>query len=736
MTDILKLASGEEKENDGLPRGDDDTQIAKMIEWADEFDQHMQRALDRSDKARDFYDGKQWTTEELIALDARGQPPTVMNRIFPRVNDTLGAEDENKTDPRAYPRTFDAHNDESEAATDSLRAWDDIQKYNDKMLRVLENLAVEGYGAVVFQLGREVDPGPDGKLDLNVINLVGVPRERLFWDPHSQEPDFSDALYKGMVTWMHYSEALARWPDHAEILDASRNSANDTSTDNTLEDRPRWFHTTLQRVAVREVWYHETDKDGKKIWMGAKYVRGGFLEEPEKVVWVDDKGDTYCPLRMVSGFVNRDNERYGMVFNMISPQEEVNKRRSKALHHFVSNAFMYEEHAIPQVQTFKQEASKPDGALMVADGVLKEGGVEFLSMSDRGQAHLALEQEAKAEIDELGPHANLPAGAPQDLSARSFFAQQQAGMRKIGPLFKNYRAFKLDVYRHAWYGIRKFWPEERWIRVRDKSDSNGYRFVQINQSMTRGERLTELAKRGAQPEDAVRQSMGQEGLELLVKLQTEIQQAQQIGQQNGFEVNMQEAQVDMIKKLLASPKAKEKFKVNDISRLDVDILIDVTPKSTILEHEQFTMLSEMKRNGVDIPMETIIKASMLHNKGEVLEAMKKQQEAGAQAQQQQQQLQMQALQAQVEKMMADAKAAMAKAEQLMADAAKKRAEVEIEIPAEADRDEAQSAKLVSEAQKNASEARAIPEKLDIERAKIRAQEKAAAAKPQGGNSGK
>ena len=38
-------------------------------------------------------------------------------------------------------------------------------------------------------------------------------------------------------------------------------------------------------------------------------------------------------------------------------------------------------------------------------------------------------------------------------------------------------------------------------------------------------------RRGASPEDAVRQSMGQEGLEFLEKKQEELQQAQQMGQQ-------------------------------------------------------------------------------------------------------------------------------------------------------------------------------------------------------------
>src|SRR5690606_21503244 len=142
-----------------------------------------------------------------------------MNRIFPRVNDTLGAEDDNRTDPRAFPRSYNAHNDESEAATDALRYWEESVEFDNKALQVLENATIEGAGGCVFELDTEADPGRDGKYDRNVISLKYVPWDRLFWDPHSRDPYFEDALYKGILTWMHYSQALQRWPDKKDVLE-------------------------------------------------------------------------------------------------------------------------------------------------------------------------------------------------------------------------------------------------------------------------------------------------------------------------------------------------------------------------------------------------------------------------------------------------------------------------------------------------------------------------------------
>ena len=43
----------------------------------------------------------------------------------------------------------------------------------------------------------------------------------MFCDPHSSEPDFSDAGYLGLVIWMNYDDALAMYPDDKEALDTT-----------------------------------------------------------------------------------------------------------------------------------------------------------------------------------------------------------------------------------------------------------------------------------------------------------------------------------------------------------------------------------------------------------------------------------------------------------------------------------------------------------------------------------
>ena len=58
----------------------------------------------------------------------------------------------------------------------------------------------------------------------------------------------------------------------------------------------------------------------------------GFLAQPVKSPFLDHQGKSTSGLLMTSAQVDRENNRYGMIRDLISEQDEINKRRSKALH--------------------------------------------------------------------------------------------------------------------------------------------------------------------------------------------------------------------------------------------------------------------------------------------------------------------------------------------------------------------------------------------------------------------
>ena len=65
-------------------------------------DQSIEASADyrkRAERDRDFYDGVQWTSEEIEEMNRRGQPVPVFNHIFPKINYILGTEIATRVDP-------------------------------------------------------------------------------------------------------------------------------------------------------------------------------------------------------------------------------------------------------------------------------------------------------------------------------------------------------------------------------------------------------------------------------------------------------------------------------------------------------------------------------------------------------------------------------------------------------------------------------------------------------------
>ena len=147
---------------------------------------------------RAYYDGEQWTANELAALRARNQPAITDNRIKDKVEYLLGLERRTRTDPRAFPRN-PSDEKAAEAATDALRYVADDNDFAQVRSAVAENMLVEGYGAaeVIIERGAKMPK----------VSIKRIRWDRFYYDPYSMDGDFSDANYLGIVTWMDAAEA-------------------------------------------------------------------------------------------------------------------------------------------------------------------------------------------------------------------------------------------------------------------------------------------------------------------------------------------------------------------------------------------------------------------------------------------------------------------------------------------------------------------------------------------------
>ena len=637
---------------DAAPSKDGMLDVGDLCRMFEESEDSSYESRKLSERDRDYVDNKQLTAKEISTLEGRGQPPVIDNRIKTKIDYLVGLEKQQRIDPKAMPRT-PKHETDADGATEALRYVAEEQDYDAKRSGVWRNMLVEGFGGVGVSVAESMDYNGQPGIEVRVRRYSW---DRLFYDPHSAETDFSDAGYFGAILWMDYDDALAMYkdnPDAANILESTLTNA----PSDTYDDKPKhslWADKKRKRVRICQIWVKRDEQ-----WHFAEYTKGGILKagpSPYKT----DKGESDCELFLQSAYCDRDNNRYGLVREMISLQDEINKRRSKSLHLLSSNQTMYEDGAIENIEVFRREKAKADGTMKVAPGALRDQRVQTISGVEVATAQFQLLQESKNAIDLKGPNATEMGDKAQGSNAasgRAIVASQQGGMIQIGDLMDSLRHLDRRVFRAMWNRIRQYWTAEKWIRVTD--DDQNVKWVGVN---------------------------------------VDPQQIQMLAAQD--------------------PQSADKIKgiVSNIAEMDCDIIIDEAPDSLSPQLEQFQALVELKKFDTDgeIPFKSIVRAAPnLKGKQAILNEMEERGQQKAQASQPMQQLQMRGAQAEVAESESKVALNMAKAQEAgMPDQPQQPQQGEYEPPAEL-----QNAKIVAEIEKLLSEARksdATTEKTQME----------------------
>lgn len=514
------------------------TELVQMFEASEDATQTARAASERD---RDYHDNIQLTAEELKTLKKRGQPPYIDNRIKTKIDYLVGLEKQQRVNPRALPRT-PLHEQDADSASQALNYVADEENFDYKRSAIWRNLLIEGAG------GMAVSVEQDAK-GYWCVRLRRISWDRMFWDPHSAEVDFSDATYLGTVQWMDYDDAVSMYaenPDAADILDATISSV---ATTDTYDDKPKfnqWADKKRRRVRIVAIWIKRDEE-----WFFAEFTKGGILKSGPSP-FRDDQGKSDCELIFQSAYVDRENNRFGLVRELISLQDAINKRNSKALHQLNTAQIITNEMGLAgqDVEKLRREAARPDGVIVLTGSDEIGKNFQFNTRTDLAQAQFLLLQEAKNSIDLKGPNATAMGDKAQGSAAASgkaIIASQQGGMVSLGDLLDNLRHLDLRTFRAIWNRIRQFWTEEKWLRVTDDDSSVGW-----------------------------------------VVANADPQRMQMIQMQN--------------------PELAQKVKgvIGNVAELDCDIIIDESPLSP--QTDQWESLIQLKQAGVQIPDKALIRA--------------------------------------------------------------------------------------------------------------------------------
>jgi hypothetical protein len=420
-----------------------------------------QRAL----VAMDYYDSDQFTREELTTLALRGQPAITVNRIKPAINSIIGVTERGRSDPRAWPRTpRDARS--ADAATDILRYIADFNRFKRLKQDCFRDLLVPGSCAAL--VGVDAD---------SQVTITQVRWEEFFHDPRSRRQDFKDARYLGVAKWMYADDVEALYPEKAAGIAATLDAGSGgggLGVDQSFQDRPlqgalspSWIDAKQQRLMVVEMYLKDAG-----TWRRCVFTGGDVLEDGPSP-YLDHRGRADCPIEAMSAYVKRDNARYGAVWDMIGPQDEINKRRSKSVHLLSTTRIeVRDQQAIDvDADVARREAARPDGVIPYGWG-LAPNTVEF-------QGNMEMLQEAKAEIERMGPNPAILGRSNDNASGRALLARQQSGLAELGNLYGALEDWELRIYRQCWSRAKQFWRAPQFIRVTDDEDAP--KFIELNQ---------------------------------------------------------------------------------------------------------------------------------------------------------------------------------------------------------------------------------------------------------------
>lgn len=436
---------------------------------------HWRREADR---AADYYDGNQLSPETVEKLKDRGQPPLITNIIKPTIDTVLGMEAKTRSDWRVRPEDDGVAEDElAEALTVKLKHAE-IESRADRAVSDAYAAQIKaGLGWV--EVAREHDPF---KCPYRVRY---VHRREIFWDWRAEQPDLSDARYLIRRRWLELEHAIALMPQYATLFRMT--TGGWAGFDPLLEQDSRlvqsweierdtriaavdWRDIQRMRICLYEIWYRkwvrgyvmtlpngttmEADFNNRRhneaIVAGIAKVKQATFQKV-RLAWYTGPHFLYdvpSPYKhnqfpYVPFFGHREdltNVPYGLIRSMVSPQDEINARKSKMLWALNSRRVIADGDAVKDHSKAATEVSRPDAYIILDQNRKPNSQFRVEPGGELASQQFQVMQEAKQEIAEAsGIHKAMQGQASSATSGLAINSLVEQGLNTLAEINDNFR---------------------------------------------------------------------------------------------------------------------------------------------------------------------------------------------------------------------------------------------------------------------------------------------------------
>lgn len=484
----------------------------RLLEWwYFEREKQAENRFEQSIDA-DFYDNRQWDTEDAEIVKARGQMPLVYNEVAPMCDWLIGTERRTKADWKVLPRTEDDVQI-ADVKTKVLKYVADINRSAFVRSRAFADAIKSGVGWV--DDGVQDDPTKD------ILFSKYEDWRNVLWDSSSYDLDLSDARYLFRWRWVDEDVAVAMFPDRAAEI---RRAIEDLGSYATENEEDSWYlgdslrdHDTgvirasgvgisvdakRRKVKLVEAQYRipSTVQVVRSGPLRGRILSGkdddalsGTLETAARImlrvhfaVFTESSLLAWSPSPLRHNQFTltpiwcyrrgRDRLPYGSIRRVRDIQQDLNKRASKALFMMNTNQIVADEGAVTDWDAAREEVDRPDGTIVKRPGKQFEirrdtdaatGQIQMMTLAAQ-----SIQKSAGVNNENLGRQTNAVSGAA--IEAR----QNQGAVGTTEP-FDNLRyAIQVQGEKQLSH-VEQFYSEEKVIRLsgaRGKID-----WVRINQ---------------------------------------------------------------------------------------------------------------------------------------------------------------------------------------------------------------------------------------------------------------
>lgn len=502
--------------------------LQKLEDWWFQARQALAMARYEMSLDRDFYDGLQWSEEDRQILEARGQVATVFNRIKASLDWIIGSEKRTRVDHKVLPRTDDDVNG-ADIKTKLLKYLGDVNKSSFSRSLAFADSTISGVGWLEDAI--RSDPTEEA------LYSRYEDWRNIWWDHLAVQRDMSDARYVFRSKWTDVDIATAMFPDRATSIKAAAHSLSiyDASDEDefywlsgqtTTDGRQIGYQSSFDdafnvdnrrdRVRLIECWYRMPANvkvmrgfprtEGQIFKPGDEFhqelVQGGHVSLYDCLKMVvkcamflgSTTTSSGCLLQDIdSPYVHnrfpftpiwcyrrgRDRMPYGVVRNLRDPQEDLNKRRSKALFILSSNGMIADEDAFEDWDDAIEELARPDRILKKKKGA----EVELLNETTLVEEHIMLARDDAEYIQSVSGVTDENLGRQTNaVSGKAITARQNQGTLTTAEIFDNYR-YSVQIQGEIDLAlVEQFYDEEKIIRL--TGPRGQAEFFAINQMVT------------------------------------------------------------------------------------------------------------------------------------------------------------------------------------------------------------------------------------------------------------